>query len=142
MGSHKKSMKYSGLRKLLCDVSKFSKFNAFILLPCIITFVQSNYVYCIMSCNACSTLKFEVNVLGLQTYTNTHSLIKNWVVLRCPTCLMLEWELVNIVLLLESYTKCSLHYNFLKKDLTHVKSKIFLFQFNFILRSKIQCLST
>ena len=92
MGSifHIKNLKYSGHRKLLCELSKFSKFNAFILLPCIITFVQSNYVYCIMSCNACSTLKFEVNVLGLQTYTNTHSLIKNWVVLRCPTCLMLE----------------------------------------------------
>jgi len=30
--SHKKSMKYSGHRKLLCELSKFSKFNAFILL--------------------------------------------------------------------------------------------------------------
>jgi len=30
--SHKKSMKYSGHRKLLCKLSKFSKLNAFILL--------------------------------------------------------------------------------------------------------------
>jgi len=28
----KKSMKYSGHRKLLCELSKFSKFNAFLLL--------------------------------------------------------------------------------------------------------------
>ena len=30
--SHKKSMKYSGHRKLLCELSKLSKLNAFILL--------------------------------------------------------------------------------------------------------------
>ena len=30
--SHKKSMKYSGHRKLLCEISKLSKFNAFNLL--------------------------------------------------------------------------------------------------------------
>ena len=30
--SHKKSMKYSGHRKLLCELSKISKFNAFNLL--------------------------------------------------------------------------------------------------------------
>jgi len=30
--SHKKSMKYSGHRKLLCELSKLSKFNAFNLL--------------------------------------------------------------------------------------------------------------
>ena len=34
MGSifHKKSMKYSGHRKLVCELSKLSKFNAFNLL--------------------------------------------------------------------------------------------------------------
>ena len=34
MGSifHKKTMKYSGHRKLLCELSKLSKFNAFNLL--------------------------------------------------------------------------------------------------------------
>ena len=30
--SHKKSMKYSGHRRLLCELSKLSKFNAFNLL--------------------------------------------------------------------------------------------------------------
>ena len=32
MGNHKKSMKYSGHRELLCELSKLSKLNAFNLL--------------------------------------------------------------------------------------------------------------